>query len=189
MRAPTDFTWPHGIRVTTVARTLLDLAGVVPERDLARAVDRAERLELFDLAAVDDVLSRSRGRRGAAALRRMIAAWRPTHTRKELEARFRELLSGSGVPTPRFNALLDGEERTHEVDAFWPSHGLVVELDGFAYHRTRLDREHDAASDADLELAGYSVLRLTWDDVTVRGSQTLRRLRRRLSEEPAPPAR
>jgi very-short-patch-repair endonuclease len=54
---------------------------------------------------------------------------------------------------------------------------LAIQLDGFEFHRTRRDREKDAASDADLELAGYRVIRLTWDDVTVNGERTLRRLR------------
>lgn len=62
------------------------------------------------------------------------------------------------------------------MDAFWRADGLIVQLDGFAYHRTRRDREKDATSDADLELGGYSVLRLTWDDVTVHLERTLRRL-------------
>jgi len=54
---------------------------------------------------------------------------------------------------------------------------LVVELDGFAFHRTRGDRERDAARDADLELAGHRVVRLTWEEVTKHQARTLRRLR------------
>ena len=77
--------------------------------------------------------------------------------------------------------LLAGERTTHEVDALWPAHALVVQLDGFAYHRTRRDRERDASADADLELAGYRVLRLTWDEVVVHGARTIRRLGRLLS--------
>jgi very-short-patch-repair endonuclease len=177
------------IPVTTVARTLLDLAGVVPARDLERAVDRAERLDLFDLAAVECVLSRAGGRRGVATLRRCIAAWQPRHTRSELEDRHQELVRAAGLPAPQLNVLLDGEQRTHEVDAFWPSHRLVVQLDGFAYHRTRRDRQRDAAGQADLELAGYRVLRLSWDDVVVHDRRTVRRLRQLLPSRPLPPAR
>ena len=65
------------------------------------------------------------------------------------------------------------------MDAFWPNEKLAVQLDGFEFHRTRRDRERDAASDADLELAGQRVMRLTWDDVAVHGERTLRRLRAR----------
>lgn len=180
MLDPVDFTSLHGIRVTTVARTLLDLGAILRSPDLARAVDRAERLELFDLRAVEDLLARARGRRGAAAVRGAIAGWRPHDTRSELEDRHQRLLRAANLPWPRFNVLLDGERATHEVDAFWPSRALVVQLDGFAYHRTRRDRERDATSDADLELAGYRVLRLTWDDVVVHADRTARRLSRLL---------
>ena len=173
-----DITERHGIPVTTVARTLLDLAGIASRRELARAVDSAERLDLFDLGAVDEVLGRARGRRGAAALRAAIAAWRPRQTRSELEDRFVELIESAGLAAPRLNALVAGELADHEVDAFWPAQRLVAQLDGFAYHRTRRDRERDAATDADLDLAGLRVVRLTWDDVTKHGNRTVRRLRR-----------
>jgi very-short-patch-repair endonuclease len=176
MLAPTDFTERDGIRVTTVARTLLDLAAVASTRALARAVDRAERLDLFDLAAVDDVLSRARGRRGAAALRRAVVGWRPRQTRSELEDRFHELLTAAALPRPEVNVLLTGERTQHELDALWLAERLVVQLDGFAYHRTRRDRERDAATDADLELAGFRVLRLTWDEVILHADRTVRRL-------------
>jgi very-short-patch-repair endonuclease len=95
-----------------------------------------------------------------------------------LEDRFVELVERANLPFPRLNVLVDGERLQHEVDAFWPSQRLVVQLDGFAYHRTRRDRERDAGTDADLELAGFRVLRLTWDDVTLHRARTVRRLRR-----------
>ena len=174
---PTDFTERDGIRVTSVARTLLDLAGGVSPQELARAVDRSERLGFFDLGAVEEVLGRARGRRGAAALREAIAAWKPRYTRSELEERFQELLTTARLPAPEVNVLLWGEKAQHEVDALWPTHRLVVQLDGFAYHRTRADRERDASTDADLELAGFRVVRLTWDEVTVHPHRTVRRLR------------
>ncbi len=156
-----DIAWRDGLPLTSVARTLLDLAAALASSDLARAIDRAERLDLFDLAAVDDALSRARGRRGAAALRRAIAAWRPRHTPSELEDRFQDLLQAARLSMPQFNVLLEGEHSIHEVDAFWPDERLVIQLDGFAYHRTRRDRARDAATDADLELARYRVTRLT----------------------------
>ena len=183
MWLPADVTEVHGIRVTTVARTFLDLAGVATARELARALDTAERRDLFDLAAVDDVLARARGRRGVIALRDALAAWRPRYTRSELEDRFLELPAQAGLPEPMQNVLLHGELGQHEVDAFWPTAGLVVELDSFAFHRTRGDRERDAATDADLELAGYRVLRLTWDDVTTHADRTVRRLRRLMTAD------
>ena len=184
-----DFTTEDGIPVTSVARTLLDLGAVVRAPDLAVALDRAERLRIFDLAAVVDVLDRAKGRRGARALRQAIAAYRPSSQKSKLERRFKELLgTAPDIPSPSFNALVDGETGTHEVDAFWPAQRLAVQLDGFEFHRTRRDRERDAASDADLELAGHRVLRLTWDDATVNGKRTLRRVRVGLGGESFAPA-
>jgi hypothetical protein len=175
---PADTATKEGIPITSVARTLLDLSAVVRPDELANAVDRAERLGLFDLRAVVEVLERANGRKGARALRRAVAAYEPSTQKSELERRFKQLLeTAPDIPTPSFNVLVAGERTNHEVDAFWPDHRLAVQVDGFEFHRTRRDRERDAASDADLELAGNRVLRLTWDDVAVHGARTLRRLR------------
>jgi hypothetical protein len=167
-----------GIPVTSVARTLLDLSAVVKAPDLATAIDRAERSRIFDLTAVVDVLDRANGRRGAGALRRAIAAYEPSTQKSLLERRFKALLkTAPHIPSPAFNAAVEGEQATREVDAFWADQRLAIQLDGFEFHRTRRDRERDAASDADLELAGHRVMRLTWDDVGVHGQRTLRRVR------------
>jgi predicted transcriptional regulator of viral defense system len=178
MLAPQDFTVHDGIPVTTPARTLLDLSAVVKPHELAVAIDRAERLGLFDLKATTELLDRARGRRGASLLRQMIAAYEPSTQKSELERRFKALIdTAPDIPAPSFNAVVQGEKTTHEVDAFWPAERLAVQLDGFEFHRTRRDRERDAASDADLELAGERVMRLTWDDVALHGERTLRRIR------------
>jgi hypothetical protein len=183
MLAPQDFTVNDGIPVTSVARTLLDLSAVVNAPDLVIAIDRAERSAIFDLIAVVDVLDRAGGRRGAKVLRRAIAAYEPSTQKSLLEQRFKALLgTAPDIPSPLFNALVDGEQTTHEVDAYWPAQRLAIQLDGFEFHRTRRDRERDAASDADLELAGHGVMRLTWDDATVNGARTLRRVRLRLDD-------
>ena len=159
------------------ARSSTSLA-VVRRYDLEAAVDRAERLGLFDLAAVVEILGRANGRRGARTLRRLVDAYQLSTQKSELERRFKRLLStAADIGSPFFNPLVNGETGTHEVDAFWEQHRLAVQLDGFAFHRTRRDREKDALGDADLELAGNRVMRLTWDDVTVNGDRTLRRLR------------
>ena len=173
-----EVTTEAGIPVTSVARTLLDLSAVVRAEDLEVAIDRAERLDLFDLTAVVEALDKARGRKGARTLRRAVAAYQPSTQKSELERRFKTLLeSAADIPRPSFNALIDGEIGIHEVDAHWRDQCLAVQLDGFEFHRTRRDRERDAASDADLELAGIRVMRLTWDDVNAHGERTLRRLR------------
>jgi hypothetical protein len=175
---PSDITRKDGIPVTSLARTLLDLSAVVRPQELLSAIDRAERLRIFDLTAVVDVLDRANGRSGARALRRAVAAYEPSMQKSRLEKRFRKLLkTAPDIPSPSFNAMVDGETDTHEVDAWWSDSELAVQTDGFEFHRTRQDRERDAACDADLELAGRRVMRLTWDDVTVHGERTLRRIR------------
>jgi very-short-patch-repair endonuclease len=178
MLTPRDVAKVDGIPVTSVARTMLDLAGVASRRELARLIDRAERLRLFDQTAVDEILSRTRGRRGARALRAAVAGWRPRETRSELEDLFAELVDASRLDQPLYNVLVDGERDRYEVDALWPKQRIVVEVDGFTYHRTRRDRERDAEKDADLELAGHRVVRLTRGDVTTRRDRTTRRLER-----------
>jgi hypothetical protein len=178
MLHPQDFTLVEGIPVTSVARTLLDLAAVLRPPDLEVVLDRAERSGLFDLTAVVDVLERANGKNGARTLRRAVATYEPSAQKSELERRFKALLeTAPDIPCPFFNALVDGETRTIEVDAYWEQERLAVQLDGFEFHRTRRDRERDALTDADLELAGHRVMRLTWDDVNVNGERTLRRIR------------
>jgi hypothetical protein len=106
--APQDFTVHDGIPVTSVARTLLDLSAVVKAPDLAIAIDRAERSRIFDLTAVVDVLDRAKGRRGAQALRRAIAAYEPSTQKSLLERRFKALLTTApDIPRPIFNAAVE----------------------------------------------------------------------------------
>jgi very-short-patch-repair endonuclease len=148
----------EGIPVTSVARTLLDLAGIIPERQLRRAFEEAERLDLLDMRAVDDVCRRGRGRRGLGAVPRTLADHGPTPaTRSELERAFIGLCQVHRLPLPHVNALISG----FEVDALWPHQRLVVELDGFAFHRTRGAFERDRHRDTTLMPAGYRVLRFT----------------------------
>jgi hypothetical protein len=157
----------ESIPVTSLARTLLDLAGVVRLDDLGRALEQAERLRLFDLLAVDALIERSYGRRGVRSLRRALLAYRelPHLTRSEFERRFLALCRDAGLPTPAANAWVIG----HEVDVLWAEQLLVVELDSRSYHQTRAAFERDRIRDAALQLAGYLVLRVT---------------RRRLDSEP-----
>jgi Protein of unknown function (DUF559) len=146
---------------------LLDLAEVVGEDALGRALEQAERLQLFDLAAVDALIERSAGRRGVGVLDRALAIYRePSHlTRSELERRFLTLCRDAGLPVPAANAWVIDQE----VDVLWAEQRLVVELDSHRYHRTAAAFERDRVRDTALQLAGYRVLRVT---------------RRRLDSEP-----
>jgi REase_MTES_1575 len=154
-----DGTERDGIPVTTVARTLLDLAEVVDGHRLARALEESERIGLFDMTAVLDVCARARGRRGLRPLRRALGAYvePPPLIRSELERQFAALCRGAGLPRPAFNAIVEGME----VDAVWESYRLAVELDGRSFHATRAAFERDRRRDAALVVAGYRVLRIS----------------------------
>jgi very-short-patch-repair endonuclease len=145
----------EGIPVTTVARTLLDLADVLAPQDLERAIHESEYLRLFDLTALTAVVGSSPGRRGAKLL---AAAERPAEmTKTELEERFLAVVARHNLPRPRVNAQIEG----YEVDFAWPDAKLIVETDGFAAHGTRRAFENDRIRDRRLGRSGFRTIRLT----------------------------
>lgn len=173
------------IPVTTVPRTLLDLAEVVDEDRLRRAFEEADRLKLLRVPELKKVCARADRRRGLAALRRLAGdAVAPSHTRSPLENRFAEFCRKhlADLPAPRTNVSILG----HEVDALWPSHRLVVELDGFAYHRHRAAFERDRARDAEMQTAGYRVLRLTHRQLESEAPRIAAQLRKLLCASQKP---
>ena len=171
---PEDTDGRDGIPVTAVARTLLDLAESISPRRLERAVDEAERLRLFDLAAVERLIERSNGHHGLNRLSTAIGAYRASpFTRSELERRFLELCRRARLGPPVANLFLAGGE----VDMAWPEHRLVVELDGHEFHRTRGAFERDRIRDAELQLAGYRVLRVTHRRLTTAPDEVVAAVR------------
>jgi very-short-patch-repair endonuclease len=157
---PDDVTLVEQIPVTTVARTLLDLAEVVRFRQLRRAFEESHRLGLFDLTAMNATLARAHGRRGRRPLSLLVAeATDPPPTRSEMEDRLNDIIRDFNLKRPAFNAGLLG----WEVDALWPDECVVVELDSFEFHgKTRAQHERDRRKQLDLQLRGYTVIRLTW---------------------------
>jgi hypothetical protein len=144
--------------VTSVARTLLDLSESTRPWLLKRAIEEAERQGLFDLRALDRLLTRSTGRHGLRSLRAALRDYQPpVFTRSELERRFRDLCRAAGFPSPGSNLWVEGAE----VDMVWPDKRLIVELDSHEFHRTRAAFERDRMRDTALQLAGYRVLRIT----------------------------
>jgi predicted transcriptional regulator of viral defense system len=176
--APDDIETVRGIPCTTVGRTLLDLAEIVDKPALARACHEAEVLRVFDLRQIDEVLRRAAGRRGAAALRDVVADYRPdeARTRTALERDFLALCEEAGVARPRVNTVIDAAGGTLEVDFAWPDQKLVVEVDGYATHGTRRGFEVDRERDRRLMLAGWRVARFTWRQVRRASAEELREL-------------
>jgi hypothetical protein len=156
----------HGIPVASVARTLLDMAEQPSRKRLRRAYEEADRRNLLRPGELEQTCQLGAGRRGVPVLRQLMAEERDGATRSPLEDVFAALCKGRQLPLPTVNARLLG----FEVDALWPEQRLVVELDGYAYHRHRAAFERDRARDAALQAAGYRVVRFTY---------------RRLEREPA----
>jgi very-short-patch-repair endonuclease len=169
-----------GIPVTSLARTLLDLARMLDARRLERAIEEAERLGLFNLPDVDAVLARGNGRRGATQLRLELAKRRlpEAFTRADGERLLRELCRDAGLPQPAMNLWVEG----YEVDALFEDARLIVEVDSFEYHGSRAAFERDRKRDAALHAAGYRVMRITYDRLENEPAAVAAELRTLLGE-------
>ncbi|MGZ6272412.1 MAG: DUF559 domain-containing protein [Candidatus Limnocylindrales bacterium] len=171
-----DTTTHEEIPITTIARTLLDLAGTVRADRLERALSQAERLQLYDHRAITDVIARNNGHRGTGALARATAQ-EPKLTRSELEAIFLALVRRAGLPEPETNSSLDAPDPPGlEPDFYWPSLRLVVETDGWETHKTKAAFKSDRRKDAALTCAGYRVMRFTYEDVVYEPDTVVARL-------------
>jgi Protein of unknown function (DUF559)/Transcriptional regulator, AbiEi antitoxin len=157
--APEEVTERQGIPVTSVARTLLDLADVLNPQALRRVVTEAEYRNRFDLASLIAVVENNPGRRGATLMRAVEAAGH--RTRSPLEDRFLAFLERWGVEEPQSGVWIEG----YEVDFMWTRVGLVVELDGVAAHGTRAAVRRDRRRDRELWRAGFRTMRLTDADL------------------------
>jgi hypothetical protein len=146
--------------VTTVARTLADLASMLSLQRLEIAFDRAERLGLLDTDQVANEAKRRRGARKVGAILSSLTT--PEPTRSKLEELFRRLCERHNLPLPAHNVSVAGED----VDAYWQESHLVVELDSWEFHKTRRAFERDRQKAAALERAGVRVLRFTWRQLT-----------------------
>jgi very-short-patch-repair endonuclease len=164
---PDDLTSVAGIPCTTPARTLLDLAAVVPTGELRRAIAEAEVLRLLDHEVVRRLIGRSRGRRGVARLRMLLDDIHPLtqRTRSEMERRFLRMCERARLPQPEVNVELDLGNFRLVPDFLWRDAGLIVEADGRRYHDTDSAFLLDRRREQRLLLAGWRVARCTWEQV------------------------
>ncbi len=168
---PDELAVHDGIRVTTVARTLLDLGAVLPAGALRRAVGQADVLRRFDLRAVEPLLVRHPRHRGRRALAEVLRTWEePDRIRSLQEEDFPQLCARFGFPRPVINGIVLGME----VDAVFFDHGIAVELDGYAFHSGRIQWEDDHAKRARLTAAGWMVLAYSWRQVQEDGGRLVR---------------
>jgi predicted transcriptional regulator of viral defense system len=169
------------IPVTSLARTLLDLAAMLSPAQLERALERAEELGRFDLVALEDVLGRAGHHSGVANLRRALASYRdqdPTFERSKLEGRFRRLVKRAGLPAPSMNFNVFG----YELDAYWEPERFVVELDVYETHGSHAAFERDRLRQEDLKLKGVEMIRVTGPRLDREPTATVERVGAHLAQ-------
>ncbi len=156
---PAEVTEEAGIPVTSIERTILDLAARLDDRQLERvlvAADRSSRLSWTTLARL---LERRRGRKGTGRLLRIVGEVDPVaiEARSGPEVDFLALCRREMLPAPAVNVLIAG----HLVDFLWAGERVIVEVDSYAYHGDRSAFERDHETDLDLIAAGYDVHHIT----------------------------
>lgn len=162
--ASDEITVERGIPVTTVARTLLDIAADMTLARLERGAAEAELRGLGSAVSLETLVARHPHKRGVVAIRALLNSGRIgiAVTRSELEDRFLARVRRAGLPEPRVNAIVGVGPQHIEVDFLWPSAKLAVELDGHATHSTRAAFERDRERDRLLAVAGWRTVRVTW---------------------------
>jgi Uncharacterized protein conserved in bacteria len=172
----------EGISVTSVHRTIFDLAASEDVDAVVAMIKGAEYLNRWDRLSLPDYLERYPGKRGSRTIRfalERLTEEPPGRKRSKLEKRFAPFLHRYHLPLPRFNDwILLGPER-FQVDCHWPERRQIIELDGWEGHRTRSAFRDDRARDRALTAVGYTVTRLTWnqlDDEPTAIASDLRRI-------------
>lgn len=172
---PDEVTVEDGIPVTTVPRTLFDLATVLNPRQQERAVNEAEVLRLWDELSLDDLLDRYPGRRGTRNVRAALHKRRAgaSFTRSDLEEMFVAFADEARLPRPETNVLIEG----FEVDCVWCEQKLVIEIDGWETHRTRAAFERDREKSRVLQARGWRCVSVTFLQLRDAPSEVARDVR------------
>lgn len=167
-----------GIPVTSLARTILDVAAESRPQTVKGFIRRADDDKHFDLRAMHDLLERTVGHRGHAKVLAALDIYEdtPPFTRSGLERRFLELVREAGLPEPAMNFFVAG----FEIDAWWEAAEFGVELDVFETHGSRLSFEQDRVRDDELLLAGIRVIRVTGRRLDREPDKVVASLRRHL---------
>jgi len=154
-----DINEVQGLRVTSAARTLLDMAPRLSESQLTRAVNDLQFRDLLTNEQLQDVVERNSHHAGAPLLRPLIEIAQPEPTRSELEDAFLKLVYGHDLPVPQINVHICG----YRVDAHYPAHRLIIELDGWKAHRKKF--VSDRRQDLDILVrTGMPTVRIPYDD-------------------------
>ena len=159
----------HGIPVTSPVRTFLDLATVTGPKTLERSINEADKLDVIDADALRRALEEHPGQPGICLLRHVLDEHTFRLSDDELERLFRPLATSAGLPTP----LTKHRVNRFEVDFFWPDLGLVVETDGWRYHRTPSAQTRDALRFQRHTAAGLTPLRFSHYQVKYRPAHVI----------------
>jgi very-short-patch-repair endonuclease len=158
----------EGIPLTTVPRTILDLAATEPADTVENLLRESEFRQLSDRLSLPDLVARYPGKRGTRKVRVALDRLKedPSGRRRTaLEERFAPFLHLHRLPLPRFNDWIVLGDKRYCLDCHWPNLRQIVELDGWDGHSTRTAFREDRARDRRLAAAGYSVTRLTWNQL------------------------
>ena len=155
---PSEVAEVNGVPVTTVARTIIDLSRTLKGRPLEALIDLADQRGLVDFAALRSANS--------ASLRAVLRTYDPAPTDSELEEAFLQLCDDHDIPRPETRIYIEG----YRVDFVWRDARLIVEVDGYRYHRAPSRFEADRERDVTLTARGWVVLRFTWRQITERAA-------------------
>jgi very-short-patch-repair endonuclease len=175
---PDEITTHNGIPITTVPRTLFDMASDLDVRGLERAINEAEIKRLWDELSLDDLLYRYRRRSGTSNVRAALRKRREgaTITKSDLEDAFLAFADKAGLPRPETNAVIEG----CEVDCVWREQRVVIEVDGWETHKTRAAFERDREKSRILQAAGWRCVPVTYLQLAHASREVSRDVRRLL---------
>lgn len=152
-----DVTERHGIPVTTPVRTLIDQATELAPNRLERMINEADKHDVIDPEALRKALDDYAGERGVKPLRTLLDRLTFRLSDTELEVLFRPIAAQAGLPIPLTKQMVND----FEVDFYWPDLGLVIETDGWRYHRTPSAQTRDALRDQTHTATGLTPLRFS----------------------------
>ncbi|MDQ3758897.1 MAG: DUF559 domain-containing protein [Actinomycetota bacterium] len=181
---PQDISAVDGIPTTSVARTLLDLATQIGYEGLEKAANEAVVLEVFDMREMKDLLRRSNGHRGVRKLRHVLEHGDLSGEnvpKSGLEERFARLCAQHGLPKPGINRWILLGDEYHQVDFFWRSERVVIEVDSKRYHQTGWKLTRDARRDVLLPAHGYLHARIPEDLLDQSPLEAIRKVEKLLA--------
>jgi very-short-patch-repair endonuclease len=170
-----DVSIHQGFPVTSPARTVIDCAARGDIEDMLNEA-RAQKLVTDD--ALHAAIARCPTRAGTRAVRHMLAAEQDTgYDQSRAERLLKRLIRAADLERAVHNVKIEAKR----VDAFWPRHNLVLEVDGHKWHGHRQAFERDRARDQKLVAAGYAVIRVTWRQLTEQPMMVMARIAQALA--------